>query len=810
MARNTSNYESHYDSHNLAGLIRSGWSLLNARRVRQRDELDRPRLALADLPHQLVFFLIFVCFAPLLDSFQRLHKAITGKPRAYPEGSWQFYLVSGLREDLAHHTNETTGYHSQRPADARELDDLTAWVMTLIQFLWSYHTLMGVVWDEWALLRLVGEAAHQAGLSQSPEYRGLQREWELTRPYDAPLNGSYADVRADAFQQFIAPRLAALPARQREFVENGLEAAQGERSSYQRQMSLLQHVVPERFTDQREEIPLWKACIGVIIGGRYYLVEVANHDDEGNPILFTQGGARESVRAIDNTLVNARGERLELRGDQVHRSSDGLWLGYLEMSPVAQVKAGLQMMMLQEGQEAWEREQPVDILLAETPRPAQRRLRALLPGRTQKAIRQLTRCPVLINWDARSRDTSLAELRRAQRGIGDHALTLIRTDGSFIFDQSHIFFDGTWSLAMAEVLTSSAVQWCRRVMAVQPTLSASPAPLRMEPSRQFVREARSRQQVPEISAETMVFDISQIFKLRKMLSESTGAGLTINDLLITTRIFHAAHYEPSSPVLSAIDEFRVNALTQQERRAVDAIQVSLERGRVTNPALLIPVDASPSSPMERIYPITFRNLLDGLVWSWDESWEAYQAYRRIEPPDTPEGIAAYERFAEKRRGLIDSLQNLSQVLDANKAVALRGQSVNIAILKLLVHLPEWLQWFVKGFAEMFIIVNEIARGDEVYSNVGRVAKGSSLSRFMSAKDDGNTKALVWGIMTDDQGRMVVTMRDFRPHVKPLIEAGRIDLARKMAQDYVVRYTENLIGLVARLWAMLQAEDPRGA
>jgi hypothetical protein len=76
---------------------------------------------------------------------------------------------------------------------------------------------------------------------------------------------------------------------------------------------------------------------------------------------------------------------------------------------------------------------------------------------------------------------------------------------------------------------------------------------------------------------------------------------------------------------------------------------------------------------------------------------------------------------------------------------------------------------------------------------------------MSAKDDGNTKALVWGIMSDDQNRLIITMRDFRPHVKPLVTANRADLAQRMAQDYLTTYTAALIGLVARMSAMLQVE-----
>jgi hypothetical protein len=286
-----------------------------------------------------------------------------------------------------------------------------------------------------------------------------------------------------------------------------------------------------------------------------------------------------------------------------------------------------------------------------------------------------------------------------------------------------------------------------------------------------------------------------------------GTNLTINDLLIITRIFHAAHYVPSPSVQKEINALHESAKSPIERHAVSAIWRSLERGRITNPALLIPVDASPYEPHERLFPITFRNLVlaDNLVWVWDDTWDAYQAYRRIEPPDTPEGIQALKAFALKRAVLIGNLIAFSHVLAANKNVGLRGHSVTIAILKLLVGLPPWLQSLLNYIPEQYPVLNEVIKGDEVYSNVGRVARGSSLTRFMSAKDDGHTKALIWGIMSDDQDRLIVTMRDFRPHVRPLIEAGRIDLAQRMAQDYVTTYTADLIGLVARLTAMLQVE-----
>jgi hypothetical protein len=321
-----------------------------------------------------------------------------------------------------------------------------------------------------------------------------------------------------------------------------------------------------------------------------------------------------------------------------------------------------------------------------------------------------------------------------------------------------------------------------------------------------VREAQARQRAPEVSAETTIWDISQIFKLRSMLLE-TGTQLTINDLLVITRILHAAHYKPSPSVQKEIDALRASAQNSVEKNTVAAIARSLERGRLINPALLIPVDASSRDPQERLFPITFRNLADNLVWIWDDTWEAYQAYRRIEPPDTPEGVEALRKFALKRTFLIGNLRAFSFILAANKSVALRGESLNIAILKLLAHLPAPLQRLLNSIPEQIPVLNEIIKGDEVYSNVGRIAKGSTITRFMSAKDDGNTKALVWGVMTDDNDRLIVTMRDFRPHVKPLANIGRLELAHLMAQDYVVTYTADLIGLVARLAAMLQAEAP---
>lgn len=801
--------ESYYASNTLRGLIRSGFTLLVARRVRPHARSVVGRLRLSNLPDYAIYAVLIVIPAIILDALQRLRTLVTGRPRRHSPGSWQFYLQTGLREDSAHHTNETVGYHERRPAGAAELDDLTSWTMAVIHFLWNYDDLMGVIWDEWTLLRLVEQAAVEAALSTDACFRRLQRQWEVARPYHAPLNGTYADVRRDAFAGFIGPRLDALPEALRAGVLAEHERLAGtERVEYQQQMSLLATLRPRRFVDEREPVGLWEARVGLIAGGAYYLIDIADRDALGRPVMYDASGQQSALVVDGGHLTLPDGTRVVVEHDAVLRATDRAVLGHLDITPAARVK--WQARAILENRAAQGRGsdgEAADVLLAETPRKAQRGLRRLLPGATRVSLRELARAPVIINWDEHAGSATLAEVRRTRRGVGDHALTIIRTEQSFVFDQSHIFFDGTWAMAMAEVLTNAAVRWCERCTTLAPAEGRPATKLVLDPSPAFLRAARGLQSPPEISAETTIWDNSTIFELRQMLGQ-TGTHLTVNDLLVITRIFHAAHYRPSASVQQEIDALRTAARTASERRAAATIERSLERGRLMNPALLIPVDASPTDPRERIFPITFRNLADNLVRVWDETWESYQAYRRIEPPDTPEGQAAFDEFALNRRLLIGNLRAFSHILAANKAVAIRGDSLNIAILKLLVGLPLPVQTLLKEIPERVLPLNEVIRGDEVYSNVGRVAQGASLSRFMTAKDDGNTKALAWGVMSDDDGRLIVTMRDFRPHVRPLLEAGRADLANGLAQDYVSTYTADLIGLVARLSAMLQAQAPQ--
>jgi len=120
-------------------------------------------------------------------------------------------------------------------------------------------------------------------------------------------------------------------------------------------------------------------------------------------------------------------------------------------------------------------------------------------------------------------------------------------------------------------------------------------------------------------------------------------------------------------------------------------------------------------------------------------------------------------------------------------VAGQGQSASVGAIKLLAHLPAPVQRLLDKVPERFELINNLLKGQEVFSNIGAVARTSSLTRFITAKDDNEKKQLVWGVMTDANGIMQVSLRDFRPHVAALLAAGRKDLASLVTQDYLDSY-----------------------
>jgi hypothetical protein len=108
---------------------------------------------------------------------------------------------------------------------------------------------------------------------------------------------------------------------------------------------------------------------------------------------------------------------------------------------------------------------------------------------------------------------------------------------------------------------------------------------------------------------------------------------------------------------------------------------------------------------------------------------------------------------------------------------------------MLAHMPVALQRLLDKVPERFEMLNNLLKGREVFSNVGAVIPTSTLTRFVTAKDDNEQKQLAWGILTDAGGVMHVTLRDFRPHVAALHSFGRDDLAAHITRDYLDAYAD---------------------
>jgi hypothetical protein len=125
-------------------------------------------------------------------------------------------------------------------------------------------------------------------------------------------------------------------------------------------------------------------------------------------------------------------------------------------------------------------------------------------------------------------------------------------------------------------------------------------------------------------------------------------------------------------------------------------------------------------------------------------------------------------------------------------------------MKLLAYLPGSLLKVLDEIPRRVDILNEVLKGEEVFSNVGQVARGASITRFISAKDDNDNKTLVWAVITDDNNILHMSLRDFRPHVANLHKINRGDLAELIAKDYLDAYVTGFNQFVKRLIEILNA------
>jgi hypothetical protein len=287
----------------------------------------------------------------------------------------------------------------------------------------------------------------------------------------------------------------------------------------------------------------------------------------------------------------------------------------------------------------------------------------------------------------------------------------------------------------------------------------------------------------EAGAETDRIKLKECINLRKQFKQRNDLlQLTINDLLVLYRAIHAATYKPSQILLAEI-----NRLAATQPAIAASLRQLVEEASRTNPAILIPMDASLKVPRERIYPLNMEVPLVelNLLSLHAQTIKLLSAYE----DSTEDRTAMYANFDQSQRLYLASLAGFGTILNRAKEIAIQGESASVGALKLLAHLPLPLQHILDKIPERFELLNNILKGREVFSNVGAVAQTSTLTRFTTAKDDNSQKQLAWGVMTDARGIMHITLRDFRPHVAALLSIGRKDLASLIAQDYLDAYAD---------------------
>ena len=743
---------------NVPGMILSGLARLPGKKPpiqKMRQDITSLFRGVEHIRDQAVYNTFFTGPAAIIWGYQNLLK-LAGKDtkEAFPEGIWQFYADYALREDTARHANETDGFDTllqQHGIKLTEVDRLTAWVMASSSCLHHYELFLENEWRERVSIAILRGLTQT--LPDSEKYERLYQDWEAVRPYRRDSDAAsydYPTYRQRKFDNFLEKTLQSLPTPIYSDWEAKMQAAhQTDLPAYQKQLSILAYLEPGPYGESRVPFEITQSWIGIIYQDAYYLLPACEPGSD---------------QPID--VFNAR-------------------------------------------------TQIASILASETCSPANLKLlsrvkRANLPvlfrklnPRLVKELEILQYAPILLNATPRPRELPLVELRLAERGIGSHALTIFDTGHSFVFDQSHIFFDGTWGAALAEIMTNEALSWAVYLSMLPAAESATKrihTSLELGLQSSDVSLIRESPQVAvEASAESDAVNLKACQALRKLFKRRNDLiQLTINDLLVLYRSIHAVTYQPSIELSSELEQ-----LAKSNPKVANLIRRVLNDSQNANPAILIPVDASRLDPKARIYPLNLEVPLVELDLLGLHA-QAIQALNNYEMNYHTDRTTAYNEFDRVQRIYLASLAGFGTILKKAREIAIRGESASVGAIKMLAHLPTPLQRLLDKLPDRFELLSDLLKGKEVFSNIGQVAPTSTLVRFISAKDDNDQKQLTWGVLTDATGIMHTSLRDFRPHVAALHEIDRQGLSNFIAQDYLDAYANGINTFIKDLWRITQA------
>jgi hypothetical protein len=270
----------------------------------------------------------------------------------------------------------------------------------------------------------------------------------------------------------------------------------------------------------------------------------------------------------------------------------------------------------------------------------------------------------------------------------------------------------------------------------------------------------------------------------------------VNDLLVLFRTVFNQCYQISPQLERSLNEFRKKG----DRNLSQAVDEMLANLKESNPSLLIPIDAGRINPKDRIFPSTFRSpLLDFYRRHTETLSLLHDANRSLF-----HRAENRERFNTSRQEYLSNVLAFGEIMRRYREIAIGGESMSTTAIRLIAGLPGAMQRLADGLPGHFSFINEAIKGEEVFSNVGQVTPGSSISRFASAKDDNDKKVLVWGIMSDNNNTLYITLRDFRPSIIALAQAGHSNLAQAITQDFVEVYCREFHRFISEVISIVSA------
>lgn len=741
---------------NVPGLILNGLARLQGNQPSSKTVKRDVRMLLRGVEQVMdraVYSAFFAGPAAVIWGYQNLLRLAGKNPdAAFPDGTWQFYVDYAMRDDTARHTNETDGFDAYLREHEIALDDvdrMTVWVMTAIQIIHQYPDLLKNEWRERVYSRALYEL--DEGAAHRRKYARVFQEWQQNHlPYrrraDYQTRESYPAYRHRKFDEYLINYLNELNVEHRRaWMKRTSDLKKRDLAAFQEQMGIRAHLEADHYSETRRPLPLKDIHIGVIYDRRYYLVPACQ---------------RGTALAADLETVRAQLAAMVLFPSDAPPTS---------LIDLARIK----------------RSQWPDLL-------------GRLPAEFADQLAMLQLTPIIINFDTRGQTGPLAQLRQAERGIGDHALTIFDTGKTTIFDQSHIFFDGIWGATLAEIMTNEAMLWTRTVQRMQPARPGRERPY--SPPLQLAERKRKRvlhdkvmRVQREASAETVIEEMTRVKDLRQLFKQRSDLlSLTVNDLLVLYRAIHAMTYQPDKRLIADLQKLTRKRKT---RPAAEAALAALQH-EPDSPAIMIPVDASIYDPRQRLHPMSFEvplRELDLIQLHQDvlAALDAYEKKRRGRE-------AAYQHFDALQRQYLTAIASFGQVMSRAKEIANRGESASVGTIKLLAHMPPAMQRLLDSIPGRFDVLNDIIKGRETFSNIGRVVPSSTLRRFLTARDDNEKKTLAWGIVTDAQGKMHITLRDFRPHVQLLLDVDEPAMAQRITQDYLNAFATGFVAYIQQV------------